>query len=290
MRPQNRKATVLSTFSMACLALVLAASGLQAEVLLIDPSTVSGTTTFATANVPYSVSTASVWNRSNTGNYATSGTLYYSSGTAATGVTAVTDALENLVLGSGTAVYNFSAPAVSTSAGNVLTGVFATNPSNTGVVGTSASNVGYGGLATKVSGLAFGTYEIYVVTGYTGATPASRPGAGSAAQHNVWAFEGGNFTTLQAGTYGAPDTLLENSTTASWVLNDNYAMITVTLDATNPYLYVISQGALNDSNRGWLDSIQIVAVPEPSYVVLLALSTSALFFRRRRSCLHNFPR
>lgn len=268
---------------IACIALLFAALIAKAEVLLIDPSTVSGTSTLPTANVPYAVPTTSVWNRSSTGtSYATSGTTYYASGAAATGVTVVTDALENLVLGSGTAIYNFSTPAATTSAGNVLTGVFATNPTNTGLVGSAASNVGYGGLATKVSGLAFGTYEIYVVTGYTGITASSRPGAASAAQHNVWAFEGGNLSTLQAGTYGTPDTLLENSTTASWVLNDNYAMITVTLDATNPYLYVISQGALNDSNRGWLDSIQIVQVPEPTSLALLATGAASLLLPRRR--------
>jgi hypothetical protein len=282
MRLHPFKAASLSVFCIACVTFVFAGASVKAEVLLLDPSTVSGTTTFSPTSLPYSVPTSSVWNRGNNGSYVTSGTLYYASGAAATGVTAVTDNLENLVVGSGTAIYNFNSPAVSASAGNVFGVVFATNPTNTGVAGTAASNVGYGGLATKVSGLAYGTYDIYVVTGYTGATAGSRPGGASPAQHNVWAFEGANFTTLQAGTYGTADTLLENSTNASWVLDNNYAKITVTLDATNPYLYVISQGFVNDSNRGWLDSVQIVSVPEPSSLALLGLSTGALFFGRRR--------
>lgn len=281
MRSITLRALSVSVSRISCVAFVLAAASSHADVLLIDPSTtVSGTAAYPTANVPYAVPTTSVWNRGNNGTYTTSGTLYYASGAAANGVTVVTDNLVNV--GTGTNIYNFSAPAVDANAGNIVGGVFSTNPSNTGVVGSNVASLGYGGLATKVSGLAYGTYEVYVVTGYTGATVNSRPGASSPAQHNVWAFEGADFTTLQAGTYGSPDTLLENSTTASWVLDNNYAKITVTLDALNPILYVISQGALNDSRRGWLDSIQIVAVPEPSSFALLGLSVGVLFLRRRR--------
>jgi hypothetical protein len=134
-----------------------------------------------------------------------------------------------------------------------------------------------------VSGLAFGTYEVYVVTGYTGVNSGSRPGNASPAQHNVWAFEGTFSPSLLTSAYGAADTRLENSTAASWVLDNNYAKVTVTLDAANPTLYVISQGVQNDANRGWLDTIQIVAVPEPSSLALLVSGATLLLIRRRRA-------
>jgi len=282
MRPFTLRAPLISIASIsACVAFVFAVASSRADVLLIDPSTTtSGTATYTTADVPYAVPTTSVWNRGNNGTYTTSGTLYYASGAAATGVTAVTDNLA--FVGTGTGIYNFSSPAVDAAAGNVVGGVFSTNPSNTGVVGSNISGLGYGGLATRVSGLAFGTYEVYVVTGYTGVNTNSRPGAASPAQHNVWAFEGANSSTLLTTAYGAADTRLENSTAASWVLDNNYAKITVTLDAANPTLYVISQGAQNDANRGWLDTIQIVAIPEPSSLALLGLSAGILVSRRRR--------
>lgn len=262
---------------MVCVSLV-AVSGAQAQILLLDPSTTfvaPAQTTFASANVPYSVPTSSIWNRSSNGTFSAP---VFSDGSGGGTITVAADELQNAAVG---AVYNFGSPLTGNS-GNVLTGVFTNNPTNNALWGGQASNVGYGGIGMKIGGLAFGTYDIYVVAAYVGSTTSTRPGAGSAAQYDIWGFAGTNLSTLTAGTYGTANDRLENSTTASWISSNNYTKLTVTLDASNPFLYLISEGAVNDSRRGWMNAVQIVSVPEPVAPILLSLGAVALFIRRRR--------
>lgn len=268
-----------SLFPAVCSVILLTMGGLQAQTLLIDPGTSSGTATITDASAPYSVPTTSIWNRTSTGTY--SSPLVYSTGAAATGVSVTIDALQD---SSGTALYNFASPSVANAGNPDILNVFSENPVNNANWGAAVPIAGYGGLAVKIGGLSSGTYDIYVVAAYVGtASSSALPGAGaSAAQQDLWAFTGTNLTSITAGTYGSANERLENSTNASWVLGNNYARLSVTVDASNPYIYLISEGAANDNRRAWLNSVQIVAVPEPSGLVLLGLGLGGIFLRRRR--------
>ncbi len=271
----------------------LFATAAQAQVILLDSSPTTGQTTTAAANAgPYPTSSGSTWNG---GLSAWSTALTYSDGTPIPGTVRVyTDALDNVT---GGARYSFGATASSAVAGsatNGSTGVFGTlaggsNPYKDAAFGGVASNAGYGGVGMRVTGLAFGTYQVYVSAGYIGTTNnGTRPGEANPATFNIWAFSGAGTgfadTTLTTGTFGTPGEVLENSTTASWSQGNNFALLTVTLDASNPALYLISENAnpASPETRGWLNAVQIVAVPESSSLGLLAGMVGALAFYRRR--------
>lgn len=260
-------------FAAACVTpqITLAAS------LYIDPQSAGSHSTYSSSN-PYPVTTADTWNGGISTTWGAGGVIKYTDGSNATGVTITLDAL---ALVGADYIYDFNT-AAATYAGNAsMSGVFGSNPVNNSNYGTNFSSQ-YGGVATKVTGLAPGTYDIYVVAAYTGSTAGTHPGGASPAQQNVWAFSRASGTnTLTTGTYGTSNDLLENSTSASWVAGNNYSKITVTLDASNPDLFVVSEGAVNDSKRGWLSSIQIVSVPEPSALLLSAIGALAFFKRRR---------
>jgi len=269
------------------LALVLTAlsslSPLQAVVLLLDPGgdadTANNTTVYASSAAgPYATTGTDRWNKGDLTTYGNGGTLVYSDGTTAAGVSVVSDALS-------TATYNFTASNLNSVGNAGAGGVYGTvYPGRDSIYGGNQGT--YGGIATRVSGLAQGTYDIYVVGAYTGANSGPRPGAASPAQQAVWVFGGANATTLTTNSgalvAGNMNENLENSTAASWSLNNNYALVRVTLDATNTDLYIVTEGSANDSRRGWQSVIQIVSVPEPTVAGLAGMGMLALGTRRRR--------
>ena len=266
-------------------AAILSASSAQAVIFLLDPSTAAGSNNaFASGpSQPYAVSSTDRWNSGSDSNF---GPGVYSDGSSSVGVTVVTDSLA-VVAGNPSAFeYNFTdAPDVSSIGQAGMAGVFSSNPTNNSIYGTNVSALGYGGVAAKITGLPSGTYDLYIVAAYTGSTAGTRPGAVNAAQNNVWAFtQPSGATSISyggSGSYGAADRL-ENSVTASWTQGDNFSKITVTIDATNPDLYIISEGiAGGTETRGWLSSIQIV--PEPSAFVLAAVGAIGFITRRRRA-------
>jgi hypothetical protein len=274
----TRPSFLLASLATACLTIAPA----QAVIFLLDPSNAAGSNGAYTSGPtqPYPVSNTDRWNIGSDANF---GTGVYSDNTPATGVTVATDMI-GLVSGStDTYEYNFlTAADVSTAAQASMGGVFNTNPTNTSIFGNTIAALGYGGVATRITGLPSGTYDLYIVAAYTGSTPSTRPGGTSAAGQNVWAFSRpGGADSLAASGYGTGD-VLENSTNASWVQGNNYAKITVTIDSNNPDLYIVSEGITGSTEtRGWLSSIQII--PEPSSFLLAAAGMIGLVARRRRS-------
>ena len=247
--------------------------------LYIDPQSAASSPTFSNS-LPYPVTAADLWNGGLSTTWGSGGTVKYTDGSTATGVTITLDALG--AAGSDY-VYDFaSAGATYAGNGTSMTGIFAANPLNNSNYGPNFGSQP-GGVATRVTGLTAGTYDIYVVAAYTGATTGSHPGGASPAQQSVWAFGGPSGTdSLITGSFGTANDVLENSTSASWVAGNNYSKVTVTLDASNPDLFIIAEGYANDSKRGWLSAMQIVPVPEPSALFLTAFGSIALLGRRRR--------
>lgn len=274
-RPSFLLASLAATF--------LSAAPAQAVIFLVDPSNVASPGTspnFASgASQPYPVASTDLWN---SGSDSSFGSGVYADGTAATGVTIVTDSLAAVAGNPSAFEYNFTAsPETHPAAQANMGGVFQTNPTNTSMFGNNVT-LGYGGVAMKITGLPSGTYDLYLVAAYTGATAGTRPGAVNAAQQNVWAFsQASGVNTIASGSYGSANDLLENGTTASWVQGNNYSKITVTLDAANPDLIIIAEGiAGGTETRGWLSSVQII--PEPSSSLLAAAGAIGLITRRRR--------
>jgi hypothetical protein len=71
-----------------------------------------------------------------------------------------------------------------------------------------------------------------------------------------------------------------NPPTNAWVVNENFAMVRVTITDPAQYLYVVG-GAFGVSESA-ISSIQIVAIPEPStYAALLGLGALGLIVLRR---------
>ncbi len=123
----------------------------------------------------------------------------------------------------------------------------------------------------QLSGLSAGEYDIYVTARNTS----------SNANYTQTAYVGtsataGNFVLNGAGM--TAETLAfanASASTASWIEDSNYLKFTVTLGAGD-VLNVATLGGGGEV-RGFLNSVQIVAVPEPAISVMLGLSGGAVW-------------
>lgn len=255
----------------------------SAQVLMLDfgPAASTGTDRL---NSPYHTAapsfTNTTWNTIGISDV-TSG-LLWSDGTAATGVSldlgaTTSDASRTISLSSAPS----NGTGLTGSARN--SGIYAgTAPGRDGIFnGGSSSNIRAVGL--QVGGLSPGTYDIYI-TGRNTNTASGHTQNFYAGKSAV----GGNFdfsnTAVFANTtvtYFADPTEQNNA----WSENSlaNYARFTVTL-SDGEFLQLAAFGGAGDG-RGFLNSIQIVAVPEPSSSVVIAglLSLAGTVFLRRRT-------
>lgn len=266
MKKIFRNILALAAFGITC-------GAARAQVLMLDfgPTTVSGTNL---SNSPYNTASPSFsgtnWNQIGTADVSS---LIYADGSAALGLslnigatTAVTTSASTLGLG--------NVPSGNTALGAITnTGIYAgTSVGTDGIFTSSSGNsraVGF-----QLSGLAIGTYDIYVTARNTS----------SNANYTQTAFVG----TSAAGNFvlGGPGMTSEtlsfangSAATASWVEDANYLKFTVTLGAGD-VLNVATLGGGGEL-RGFLNSVQIVAVPEPAISVMLGLAGVLVCFRRR---------
>jgi PEP-CTERM putative exosortase interaction domain len=232
--------------------------------------------------------TESTWNSLTSSTTGAKTGLLYSDGTEATGVTVFMGRSSN---NSWSTVTFAGAPT------NVTSG---TNPGNwTGVL-SSATSIGRDGFysayasvsgdpattrlaSIAIGGLAAGTYEVYIV----GLNPQLSPATG--ATMGFWATELSAVTattTFDASALinGAPEGMASstNSVSASWVEGANYAKLTVTVSSPDSFLTIVSLGLTEAETRGYLNAIQIVAIPEPSSAAVLAALGGLAFAATRR--------
>lgn len=255
--------------------LLMAAGSATANVLMIDfgPTTVTGADQ---SNSPYhtvdSEYTGTSWNKVQTADV-TSGVLW-GDGTSAAGITLNLGRSSSLNAN----VLTFAGAPVSAELGTgTNTGVF----SNTSV-GRDAIFYDTELVGIAIDGLGAGTYDIYIV----GANTNRDTSAG--ATMGFWAMNAANTNNIDTTSFlSDPDATSTNSVVSSWIEGSNYVKLTVTLSEANPYLVIFSTGVTANEERGFLNSIEVVSVPEPSQtgaalgVIVLGLAVIA---RRMRRC------
>lgn len=268
--------TALKTICAATLVAV-STEAVQAAAFMLDfgPTSVGTATTLSPYHAVNPSFTDTVWN-SSLGTADVSSGLLYSDNSPATGVTI------NLGTGSGTTSILTTAPGSSSALG---TGI------NTGIYGGSTSVArdaifnSFTSISMQISGLAAGTYDIYYVGRNTnrGLTDNYTQSifAGSSASAGNFNWSGYNTSMI---TYGGA-----NTNTSSWVLGQNYAKATVTLGTGN--MLNLGFSGTGIETRGFVNALQVVAVPEPSVSLLLAagLFVYILAARRRSRPILSWP-
>ena len=201
-----------------------------------------------------------VWNASNSGLYSS---LKYVDDAPATGVTAA---------------FGVSSGPETVLTWNTGASVWSTTSSVKGVQNTAliedylytTNSV----LGFRVTGLPVGTYAVIVmdvVPGYeTTRSHEFKAGVFGLASQNDFHDP----ALLALGTLGVNAKL----DATQWKAGDNYLMTTVTTTSTSDYIVVMCSG-FNPS----MNAIQIIQVPEPATMTLLALGGLAMLRRRREA-------
>lgn len=257
---------------LAALVLLGSATSLPAALLFdFGPTAPTG----AETNSPFHVATGSTESTWNVIGTADTSSLLSSDGSAATGL--------SLDLGasilSGSIVNLANQPDNSNTLGvSVNGGVFAgTSVGRDGIYeGASGSTLPLS-VGFQLTGLAAGTYDIYLITrntntsaGYTMTSFAAGGLAGADFDHS-------SGYSSQALTYPNQP----NGATSAWELGVNYTKLTVSLEEGQALNVAVS--AEGNQVRGFLNSAAIVAVPEPASVVSLFGGLGVLLgFRRMR--------
>lgn len=242
---------VLSALGVSC--------SLQAQVLQLDfgPTAASGA---ALTNSPYHAAngafTGTTWNQIETADIAAGG-LVWSDGTTAAGIAL------NIGGNSGAGVTTIDLTKTGLTSGALGTsnssGIYA--GMSVGTDGIFLGSSGARAVGFQITGLAAGTYDIYIAARNTSTSSAQTQGlyVGTAASGSGnFDFSGYNSKTL---TYDGNTTA-----TASWSEDANYVRFSVSI-SSGEVLNLASYAPA----RGFLNSVQIVSsIPEPSTYALFA--------------------
>jgi len=222
----------------------------------------------------------------NYGNAATLSTLVYGDGSAATGVTvkiaAEATVGNNTIDFAGTTGLNFSG--VTGSAISVPGSAYSGNsPARQGVFRNGAGSANNAAMGVSITGLAAGTYNIFMVgrntNGGSNDTPANfYLSTVNGGMPSSYLFDGVGNTTQQ--TAGATHTSASLNA-LTFTAGVTHVEFTVTL--TQGQTLLLASEGTGDELRGFINSIEIVQVPEPSAAILSFGTIGLLAFRRRRS-------
>lgn len=242
----------------------------HAQTLMFDfgPTTPTGANLtnspghFATA-IP---GTDTTWNLIGTSDVLSG--LLYGNGTAATGVSIATGHESTASSNSLSFTVN---PGFSAALGSqVNSGIYIGDSVATD--GIYHSNTAAYAVGVQIGGLAAGQYEIYISGRNTNVN-------GSYAQR-FYASASGASTTFDFTS--VPVFAVANSGTA-WAEGTTYARFNVTLTEGDVLNLATEGTGTSAAGRGFLNSVQIVAVPEPSSMGLLGFGVLTLLLARKRT-------
>ncbi|MEO0966271.1 MAG: PEP-CTERM sorting domain-containing protein [Planctomycetota bacterium] len=260
-----RSSTKLAGTLAACTALPAAGA-----VLMLDfgPTVAAGG---SLTNSPYhtedSSFTDSTWN---TIGLADEVSLFYADGSSATGV-----ALDLGSVVGGSTIDLSDQPGKTNALGSAtFTGVYSgTSVGKDGIFDGNAGNATRVG--AQITGLDAGIYDVFVTARNTNVGDSS---------HTTTTFVGAGVAGVDydSALYSSQSLTYPSfsSFTADWVDGENYVKQTVTVmpgEAIN-----IAVAGTPTADRGFLNSIQIVLVPEPASLALVACGVLALAIRDRR--------
>lgn len=191
--------------------------------------------------------------------------LVFADGSAATGVS-----IDLGIDASGTNLDYNSAIGAATRNGSNASGVFTSISPTSTYSRPSFNGRGYG---ARVSGLAAGTYDIYVVSKNTFSS-------GLGLDFTIYAgVDGLGGTTFDYGSLTSSLISNDSSNEANWSENANYAKFTVSLTGGESLFFASDAAA--SGNQSVLNAVQIVQVPEPSTYAMLVTGASCLVLLRR---------
>lgn len=127
-------------------------------------------------------------------------------------------------------------------------------------------------LGVQISGLAAGTYDIYTLTRNTNTI-----GGQTFAVHLGTSSTAGDF---DFSGYSNESITMSTGATEAWADNSNYLKQTITI-AAGQFLNIAVDGTATQT-RGFLNALQIVAVPEPSSLLLILPCLAGVMIRRKR--------
>lgn len=268
--PFQRKLTQVAALSLVVGMLISTA---KAQVFMFDfgPTTPTGanlTNSPAHAAGVISISGTS-WNIIGVADVSSG--LTYADGTPATGIGIRTGVESTSTSG----IINYLAdPSSSSSLGSAInTGIYTGDSVAKDGIFQSTNDFAIG---VQLTGLAAGTYEIYLSGRNTNTNGSPQGmifyGAASTAGDSFSFSSLSGVSVSNPGTTGYP----------TWTNGQTYATMTVTLTA-GQVLNLADEGAgSGSSGRGFLNSLQIVAVPEPATSAMLWAGAGMLILRRRR--------
>ncbi|WAC19089.1 PEP-CTERM sorting domain-containing protein [Luteolibacter sp. SL250] len=235
----------------------------------------------ATGAVP---STEVSWNTVGSADIAagpTSG-LTYGDGTAATNIAlnlAVETAIGSNILDYA-ATNNINSGSLTGSAvnlGAVYGSATSSTPAKDGIFrGGTTSNSDNAAVGFRLDGLAAGTYTLYFTGRNTNSDSVRPVGFYTAVGASSDTF---NFLDLSLTTL-ANSSISNNGGNPTFVAGNNYNSTTFTI-AEGQSLFFAAEGTTSTERRGFINSVEIALVPEPSAIVL-SLGGVMLALRRRR--------
>lgn len=135
-------------------------------------------------------------------------------------------------------------------------------------------------IGMSLSGLAAGNYQVYVMARNTNSNVTSNPmkvyssvGAGSGT------FDFSLLTAMNQSNVGYPSASTNPYNT--FVNGENYVEFSITITEGQTFFLAVDGGGGGIDNRGFLNMVQIVQVPEPGSVLLGTVGLLVMFRRRR---------
>ena len=152
--------------------------------------------------------------------------------------------------------------------------VSTSTPGRDGFLGATGSAIGI-----RLDGLAAGTYLIYVMARNTNSNVASSPmNVYAASGANAGTFNFSGLSAFSQSNIGYATAAYTNQYT-QFVNGENYVALNVTVGSGDS-LFLAVDGSPTGETRGFLNMVQIVAVPEPVSALLGAVGL--LFGLRRK--------